>query len=796
MEKYRLAVQDLKHRCTLGNFDFTTTVEIEPSEEIIGQEEAVKAINFGLDIDHPGYNLFIVNFSGRKELEYIRSLVNEKACQRKDSFDWCYVYNFEDPSQPRFLKLPSGLGIVFKEEMEDFINSVEEDLKELFLGEKYIKKKREIKGKYQKLSTKLFNQLKSKVKDIGYILERENNGFSIIPIQDNGDPMKEEDYKKLPKEEQEKIDQDTEMIQEMLDHLFAEIDQLNEEYNEKIIDLDYGLAAEIINYYLDGLYQKYLESNEIIDYLKEVKEDILHNLADFKEDEDGSNALLLLGGDDSVDKFNKYQVNLLVDNSKVEGAPVVIETNPTYYNLMGRVEYSNKSGELATDYTHIKAGSLHRANGGYLILEAKDILNNFKSWQLIKRVLKAGKLKMENLGEEFDKIPLAGLEAEAIPIDLKVIIMGSINLYYLLYQYDEEFKDLFKIKADFNAEMELNQGNLSRIVKYISRQCKEHSLRPLDQGAVARIIEYLCRKVDSQKKLTTKLGIITDLLCEADSWASVDNKEIISSKEIERTIKEKIKRLSHYEERLYELYESNKLLIDTRGIRVGQVNGLSVLDFGEYAFGKPVKITATVYQGNRGVINIERESKLSGKVHNKGLLILTSYLGDKYAQQVPLSLSASLCFEQLYSGVDGDSASSTELYVLLSALAELPLKQNIAVTGSINQKGEIQPIGGVNEKIEGFFKLCKSRGLTGEQGVIIPIQNVDDLMLSDDLIAAVADSKFHIYAISHVEEGMEILTAKKAGKKNKEGEYPADTINYLVQKRIEEFNNNSDSKDD
>jgi len=795
MDEYRLNVESLKNSCTLEGINFETTADVTPAKEIIGQQEAVKAINFGLDIDHPGYNIFVVNFSGCKELEYIKALVGKKAQKEGKSVDWCYVYNFSNPSKPRYLELSVGLGRKFKKDMEGFIENIEDEIAELFAGEEYLKQKREIKSKYQDISTALFNTVTEQVKEKGYLLEREKEGFSIIPIKDDGKPMREEEYKNLSAQEQDQIDEDTKMIQQLLDQTFAKIDKWNEEFTEEIESLDYQLAEKLIDTHLDELLQKYSDFNKVVDYLGELRDDILHNLDDFKETNEPSNSLLLFAEDNSRDYSTKYEVNLLIDNSKVEGSPVIIESNPTYYNLTGRVEYSNKSGELATDFTNIRAGSLHKANGGYLILEAKDLLTNFKSWQLIKRVLKSRRLKMENIGEEFDKIPLATLEPQPIPIDVKIVIIGDVELYYLLYQYDQEFKELFKVKADFKSEMELSKESTYKIVQFISRECQENNFLPLNRQAVAKIIEYLSRRVDSQKKVTTKFTIITDLLCEADEWARLKGKNIISKEEIDQSIVERIKRSSNYEERVQELYRKHKLLIESEGWKIGQINGLSVLDLGEYSFGKPVKITASVYKGNRGVVNIEREAKMSGKIHNKGLLILTAYLGEKFAQELPLSLSASLCFEQLYSGIDGDSASSTELYVLLSALAELPINQGIAVTGSINQKGEIQPIGGVNEKIEGFFKLCESRGLTGEQGVIIPIQNVDDLMLSDEVIAAVAKDQFHIYAISHVEEGIEILTGKEAGFLQDDGTYPEGSINYLVQEKINKWSEQNDQEE-
>ncbi len=791
MKEYRLSVEELSQEYDLSNLEFRTTAEIEPLQELVGQDAAIDTIDFALDIDHPGYNIFVTNFSGQRQMEYIRELVATKAKESQEELsDWCYVYNYDNPDYPLYLKLPVGLGKIFKDDVERIITQIRNRLHQFFNSEKYLEQKKEIKSVYQQSSNKLFKDIREEVEGLGYILEKESSGFSVIPMKEDNEAMSEEEYNELSFAERKTIEDDTARIQDMLDSVLTKIDKLNDEYEEKVEDLDISLATSILEKDLSYLEQKYDQYEPIGNYLTGIGNEILENLDNFKEDEEAQQMLVLFQEDKSEEDSSKYKVNLLVDNSYQDGPPAIIEHNPTYYNLMGRVEYSNSSGNLITDFNHIKAGSLLQANQGYLILEAKEVLNNFKAWQLLKRVLKSQKLRMENIGEDFEKLPLSTLEPEAIPMDIKVIMIGDVNLYYMLYRYDKDFKDLFKVKAAFKVEMDNNLENLNKIIRFISHEVHNHNLRHLDKSAVAELIRFLARKVENQNKFTTKLNLITEILYEADNWAQRSGSELITKEEIDQAITQRDNRLSNYENKLQELYKKHKILIDTTGFRIGQVNALAVLDLGEYTFGKVVKITATVYQGSSGVINIERESKLSGNIHNKGVLILSSYLGSKYAQQIPLSFSANLCFEQSYSGVDGDSASSAELYALLSALAQIPLKQNIAVTGSINQKGEIQPIGGVNEKIEGFFKVCQQRGLTGQEAVIIPIQNVENLMLSDQVIKAVAEDKFNIYAISSIEEGMEILTGLDMGEKA-EGEYPINTINHAIQQRIREFFKNA-----
>ncbi|GAB6098582.1 ATP-binding protein [Halanaerocella petrolearia] len=773
-----LAPADLKRRCDLSQLDFETTAELEPAVTALGAKRALEAIDFGLQVNQKGYNIFALNFCGTEEREYLTSLIKEEAETEEIPDDLCYVHNFQAPNEPQALRLPAGLGIEFKEDLDELLTNLKQELEQIFSSKEYSQQKNQLQNRYKSQSNLLWSQLEAEVEELGFILEQEEEGFAIIPLSEDGNPMSEEGYRQLSIEEREDIQEFTQVIQEKIDEVLEKVKGIKEEYKTEIENLKQDLASEIVSKYLDPLVDRYTEFNEIINYFGDLESDILDNIDIFSEDKSGAGFLLLDEGEDPEDKFTRYKVNLVVDNSQLDGAPVVVETNPTYYNLVGRIEYDSHGNQIKTDLLNIKSGALQQANGGYLILDAKQLLSNFKAWEVLKRVLETSELKVENLGQEYDKFPLVTLEPESISLDVKVILLGSTEIYRLLYQYDSDFKELFKIKADFDQEMEWNQQNNYQLVQFIAQQCQDKNLHPLEHKAVEEVIEYIARVKGNQTKLSTKFNVITDLLYEADAVAKLNNQDIITKKEIKKALDKRDQRLGRYEDKLQQLYQENKILIDTTGKKIGQINGLSVLDLGDYRFGRPSKITAAVYRGQQGVIDIEREVNLSGKIHSKGVFILAAYLGEKFAQDNPLSLSASLCFEQMYSSIDGDSASSAELYALLSALAEVPIRQDLAVTGSVNQQGEIQPVGGVTEKVEGFFKICQEDGLTDDQGVLIPEQNISDLMLDNEIVEAVAEDKFHIYTASNIKEGIELLTGMEA-----------DTINSLVQDKVNRWAN-------
>ncbi|MGM0501382.1 MAG: Lon protease family protein [Bacillota bacterium] len=770
MSDYRLTAAELSYDCNLEQFKFATTAELKGEFDLGGQQRAITAIDFGLQIKEPGYNIYTLNFEAEEEIKYILRTVKEIAAQEERASDLCYVHNFSNPEQPIALEFNAGLGIEFKSKLENKIKTIKEEINKLLSSEQYNNQKRKIKKKYQTKTQKIFTAVKAEVKEMGYLLIKEENGFSITPLLENGSPMSEEKYNSLPLEEQEQIDVQVAEINNKIDQIFNCLDSIEEKFEAAITKLNNNLAAKLVKKQLEELYVSFADNAKVINYLSDLETDILANIDKFKEKEEQE---IFLVPKEKTDDFYKYKVNLVVNNKNFKGSPVIKEDNPTYYNLMGRVEYKNLQNGLDTNFTQIKTGSLQQANGGYLILEAARLVTNFKAWQLLKQVLKTGQIQMENLGMEYEQIPLATLMPEAVAMNLKVILVGSAQLYYLLQHYDPEFKELFKIKADFSIEVQRTKLNTYKLIQYISYKCKEEGLLELNCSAVEEVIKYCSRKAGNQNKLEIKYSQISSLLKEADVIAKQKQNDLITNQDIKEVQAKKKYWYGKYESKLEQSYLEDKILIDVTGFKIGVVNGLSIIDLGDYTFGRPTKITAVVYKGEEGVVNIEREINISGKIHNKGVMTLESYLGNHFAQEVNLNLSARICFEQLYTGIDGDSASSAELYALLSALSKVPIRQDIAVTGSINQNGKIQPVGGVIEKIEGFFNFCKMKGLTGSQGVIIPEQNKKDLILAPEIIEAVKDEQFNIYTITNVSEGLKILIRQEQ-----------EDINNLVQQRI------------
>lgn len=620
-----------------------------------------------------------------------------------------------------------------------------------------------------------------------FLLKRSSTGFLSVPLKD-GQELSEEDFKQLGKAEKEELEKKSIDVQFKAVEISRRIQNEEKNLREEFRDLDYKTVLHATGHLIEELKEKYRSFSRVIHYLEALRDDVLDNLNDFKEE-----------GDDKQFPFpwpkrysrevaaTKYAVNLVIDHRDTKGAPVVVESNPTYYNLIGRVEHENAFGMVTTDFTMIKGGAFHRANGGYLILQANDLLLNFQSWEVLKRVLKTREVRIETIGEQYALLTMTTLKPEPIPLDIKVILIGSPMLYHLLYRFDEDFRKLFKIKADFDVMMERSPQNVAKMANFISSHCQRENLRHFDRAGVARVVEYSSRLAEHQEKLTTRFNEVVEILYEADAWAGLQGDPYISARHVDKAIREKFFRSDKYEKRLLELVEEGQLLLDLSGEKEGQINGLAVIDQGDYTFGKPSRITATTFLGRRGIVNIERESKMSGRIHDKGVLIISGYLGQKYAQQTPLTLSANICFEQSYEGVEGDSASSAELYALLSSISGAAIKQGIAVTGSVNQKGEIQPVGGITRKIEGFFATCKLHGLTGEQGVIIPCQNIVNLMLDAEVVEAVRAKKFHLYAVKSIDEGLAILTGLPAGEREEDGHYPAGTVNALVEKNLKGY---------
>lgn len=782
----------LKRTIDPAVFNFKTTEELPNLKGIVGQERGHTVINFGLHVDKVGYNIYIAGLPGTGKNTFAHSLVKQFADREVELYDWCYVYNFKDAYRPKVLQLPVGLGKSLKQDMKDFVDNLKADIPRAFNEESYKKERAMIIQEYQEKSNEIFQELNEIAEQEGFVIRQSGSGFLTIPLV-NGKPITEEQYQHLDDTIVQEIEERTVKIQEKVVQFTNEIRELEKEAKQMLENLDNRVALAAAGYHLDDLKEKYHHCENVLQYLDEVQDDILVNIGDFLQQDTETNAHPLQDILQRTPKNNnfpmKYEVNLIVDHTETKGAPVVTADNPTFYNLLGKVEYESRMGVMSTNFTKIKPGFLHEANGGYLIVQAKDILSMSYAWNALKRSLLTEQIQIENIGEHSGLMATTSLNPEPIPLDVKVIIIGNLDLYQLLYHYDEDFGKLFKIKADFDVEMDYSEENMNQLASFIHTHCNEHDLLHFDRSAVAKFAEYSIRLTSHQEKMSTRFNQLVEIIYEADTWAKIAGDHLVTKEHIEKAIKEREYRSNLYEEKVQESIEEGSILIDIEGKKVGQVNGLAVYNVGQYSFGKPARITATTFMGRRGIVNIERESKMSGKIHNKGIYILSGYLGEQFAQTHPLTLTAHVAFEQSYGGIDGDSASSTELYAIMSSLSGIPIDQGIAVTGSVNQKGEIQPIGGVNEKIEGFFEVCKKKGLTGSQGVLIPHQNVKNLMLNDEVIDAVKQGQFHIYAIETIEEGIEILTGKEAGQRKADGSFTEGSVFAKIAEQLELYIN-------
>lgn len=758
IKRGELSSEQLKYTCDCSKFAFETTEDVATLQGIVGQEQAVQSMEFGLKVRKYGYNIFITGNTGTGRSSYTKSMVQKVANIKETPCDWCYLANFEKSDQPRVLSLPAGKARELQNSIQELIKQVVTNISQALSSEKFGKAKTLLLQDLQTKQNEILERLNDTGKELGFSLKNSEKGLITIPLNAEGKPMGEEEFKNLEKDEAKAIEEKSKELNFLVIDVFKELQDLEKESQEQIDELESEFALNSIENLFKSMLEKYKEYPDVQSFLQEIQEDIMKNLKEFTSTDEKSGLEILLRRDRDKDFRKKYMINVLADNSELRGAPVIVETNPTYYNLMGKVEYESQLGMLTTDYLKIKPGALHRANGGYLILQCRDLFNNILAWQALKRALKTEKLYIENISEQLGIIPTSSMKPEPIPLKVKVILIGSYWEYQVLYHYDEDFQKLFKIKVEFDVNMNRIQDNEYKLVQFIKKHCEKEKMRHFTKEAVARVIEYSCRLADSKEKLSIRFNEIIELLYEADTWAELAEKDYVGEHQVLKAIQEKIKRSNNLEVKLREMVDKGDILIELDKEVVGQVNGLSVIDLGEYSFGRPSRITVNTFVGKKGIINIEREAKLSGAIHDKGVLILGGYLGEKFGRKSPLSFSASICFEQNYSGIEGDSASSTELYGLLSSLSGVPIKQSIAVTGSVNQKGEIQPIGGANQKIEGFFQVCKIKGLTGQQGVIIPGQNVKNLMLSDEVIESVKMGKFHIYAVKTIEEGIEILT--------------------------------------
>jgi len=784
----QLAPEALRLSCDASSLGFATTAELQSDggPRLVGQPRAVRALDFGLRVNQPGYNLFISGPPGTGRMTYARSAVDEIARGGRVPPDWCYVRNFTSPSQPIAILLPAGIGRKLQRDVRELLTEVREGLRQAFMSEAYERRRAEVVKGYEQRVGQIWEGLDAAARGKGLLLQRTPTGIATVPVDLQGKPIAEEVFNTLPEADRTKLQQRTTELGDAVTEAIRQVRALEREGREALRDLERQTAQYMIDAPVGRLREQYADYPRVIAFFDAAKQDMLDHLSEITQtgDEEGGARGAEMPGMPRRDPFARYQVNLLVDHAETKGAPVIVETNPTYYNLVGRAELRVEFGALVTDLSMIKPGALHLANGGFLLLHVRDVLTSPFAYEGLKRALRSGEIRIEPLGEAVGALPTATLRPDPIPLDLKILLVGTSYLYHMLYALDEDFEQLFKIRADFDVVVERTPETMREYARAIAATARRCGVCEFDAGAVAEVIDHGARVAGEQDKLSTRFNEVTEIVFEAAAWAKQGGRDVATRDDVRRAVEEKALRSNLIEEKIREAIASGQILVDTDGKVAGQINGLAVLQLGDYAFGQPSRITARVYVGSRGVVNIERETQMSGRIHSKGVFVLSSFFASRFAQEAPLSLSASLTFEQLYSDVDGDSASSTELYALLSELSGLPIDQGIATTGSVNQRGEIQPIGGVNEKIEGFYFTCKARGLTGGQGVIIPHQNVRNLMLRGEVVDAVRAGRFHVWAVRTIDEGIEILTGVAAGTPDAGGKYPEDSVNGRVKARL------------
>lgn len=778
-----LELKQLRKKTDSSILDFETTADLPCLGDLIGQERAVKSMSFGLHVDSKGYNIFVVGEPGSGRTTYTLEKLREKAEQEPAPDDWVYVYNFESPNEPLSINLPAGNGKDLSKSISELIDELKLTLSKAFENNQYEDTKAQLVKEFQEGVNTLMEEIRTWARDEGFAVKRTPQGFVNIPMvhetDEEGNPvereMQQDEFESLGDEKQKELQGISEKVSQRTLEVLREVRDREKKLKEKIKELEAQICRNAILPNLADVRERFSAGEKLSNWLQALAEDIITNFSMFVAAARDENA--------EVD-FTRYQVNVLVSNDPEKGATVVWETNPTYYNLVGKVEYESRQGYLYTDFSKIVSGAIHRANGGYLVLDAEMFFRQFMSWEALKRVLRTGELAIENLGEQLGYVPVSSLRPQALPLNMKVVIVGTRMIYHLLTLYDPDFQKLFKIKADFDIDMPRTPETEHQLACFIAGFVSRNDHLHFTKDGVSEVIDWASRLADQQNRMSTQFNRLGEVITEASAWAKTEGNTLVDKSHVIKAIEEKMFRSNLIEERIQRAFEEGTIRIETKGEAIGQINGLTVLSMGDHAFGHPVRITANVFMGQEGIVNIEREVKLTGPIHNKGLLTLSSYLGRKYAQDMPLSLSARLAFEQTYSGIEGDSASSTELYCLLSALSGAPLKQNIAVTGSVDQFGQIQPIGGANEKIEGFFHYCKAKGLDGTQGVLIPIQNLPNLMLRNEILQAVENGLFHVWAASTIDEGIEILTGIPAGSAAISDEDDEETLSGTIHGRV------------
>jgi lon-related putative ATP-dependent protease len=775
---HKLSTNELHLTCDPASMNCKSSAEIGSTGTIIGQDRAVRAMRFGLDIQEKGFNIFVAGHPGTGRTTAIERFLDEIANAKPAPDDWCYVNNFDDSYRPHAIRLPAGQAHEFQRDIEGMVKSITQEIQTAFEGEQYANERENALKSFQEQKEQLIEKVGEFAQKNGFGLQATPMGIIPIPVK-NGKPMSDEDFLALSESDRDKLKQIQEKIQDEVENILRQTRAMDNSAQGALEKLDRQVVHFVLHHVMEHLTEKYKNQPDILAHLEGIENNILENIVQFKPTAEDKQQQLPGPKRSPTDK---YRVNVLVDNSKLRGAPVIVEMNPTYSNLFGRIEQEAFLGTLVTDFTLIRGGSLHKANGGYLVLPAEDVIRNPFTWESLKRCLRNNEIAIEQPIEQ-PVFTTKSLRPEPIPLNAKVILVGRGEIYQLLLAYDEHFTELFKVKADFDSQMDRTEAHIQDYASFVCGLCEAERLTHLDPTGLARVVEHGSRLAEDQSKLSTRFGEIADVIREASYYARQDKAELVMATHIEQAIKERYYRSALIQERIQEMIAKDVIMIDASGEAVGQVNGLSVLQFGDISFGQPSRITASIGVGENGVVNVEREAEMSGPTHTKGVLILSGYLVQEFAQNKPLSLNAHLVFEQNYGGVDGDSASSTELYAILSALSGMPIKQGIAVTGSVNQKGEVQAIGGVNEKIEGYFAVCKAKGLTGEQGVMIPNSNVSNLMLKQEIVDAVQADKFHIWSVDSIEEGIEVLTGISAGKKE-DGSFAPEGVFARVDQRL------------
>lgn len=796
-----LSIKDLKNECITEELGFKKTTELEPFNGIIGQERAMGAIKTAMQIPQKGFNLYLCGSIGIGKTAYALSVVNNLAKDEPVPYDICYIYNFENPNEPIAVTLEPGMGLEFKRDMNRFISSLLNRLSKDLTGDMYEKEKKNIIDRYERAKEKIMKEFDKSTFEQGFKVRNTKDGIYFSPVH-NGVVLNEEAFKVLDEKTKKYFEEKSPKIQEQTLQVLKKLDNLDKEAKSVIEEWESNLTTFAVTQCMSDLKIKYKNNLKIQNFLYSIQSDVIKNIDYIKQYEESRNKtntqtpqpMMMQMPRMVINKpWDNYRVNLLVDNDKLMHAPVIQCKNPNYYDLFGKLDFETSPTGTKTSYMLLKPGLIHKANGGYLIVNVRDVLSNAPTWEAFKRVLRNGELSIDSSRDIAQPITIASLKPEPVPINLQVILIGSEMHYQQLCAMDADFKKLFKVKADFDDSYPRNKENTEKLARYIAFVAKKYNLLPFLSSAVKEIVEYSSRCANDKNKFTAILQDISDIAIESNFIATTNKKKFVSDKEVKQACLTRAERFGKYNDNLNQMIVDGDIIISTSGEKVGQINGLTIMMNGDLSFGHVVRVTANTFIGKSGVVNIEREVAMSGNTHSKGVYILSAYIGEKYAQDNPLSLTASICFEQLYNGVDGDSASSTELYAILSSLSGIPIHQNLAVTGSVNQKGEIQPVGGVTDKIEGFFRVCKERGLKDNNGVLIPIQNVKNLNLSDEIIKAVEDGKFHIYPISTIDEGIEVLTGMKAGKLLETGEYEKNSINYLVQKKLRKYAQNCDN---